>query len=194
MRGAHADGAAVAAVEALGALADDQEVDRSAVGDVVAEGGDDAGVELRGAEVDVVVEQEAQAEEEAALEKAAGNRGRAGGRAHRTEDDRVGLLELVDDRIGEDLAGAQPALGAQVVVDELEGVLADGGVEHLEALGHDLGADPVTRDDGDGQLLLCGSHRGSLVSGGLALGGVLTAGPGWWGLGAVEGGATWACS
>ena len=58
-------------------------------------------------------------------------------------------------RVGQHLAGALPALGAEVVVDEVEGVVADDGGEDLESLGDHLGADAVAGDDGDDGLAGC---------------------------------------
>ena len=73
------------------------------------------------------------------------------------EQDRVDPLELGQDAVRQHLAGPQPALGAQVVVDEGEGLLAGGGLEHLEGFRGDLGADAVAADDGEGGGL-CFSH------------------------------------
>ncbi len=152
--------AAVAAVEPLGALADHDEVDRPAAGHRVGQRGRHARVQLGRAQVDVVVEGEAQLQQQAALEQAAGDRRGAGGGADRAEDDRLGWrASSLQHRIGQHLAGALPALGAEVVVDEVEGVVADDGGEDLQALGDDLRADAVAGDDGDDGLAdLCCAH------------------------------------
>ena len=88
----------------------------------------------------MVVELEAQLEQQAALEDAAGHAGVADG----AEQDRVVLAELVEHRVGQQLAGAVPARRTQVV----RGGLDVGGdrAQDLEALRHHLGTDAVSRD------------------------------------------------
>ena len=55
--------------------------------------------------------------------------------------------QLVEDGVGQDLAGAQVPRSTQVVVD---GVEVDAGRPHrLEGLGDDVGTDPVPTDDTD---------------------------------------------
>ena len=59
--------------------------------------------------------------------------------------------QLLEDGVGQRLAGGVPAAGAEVVLGRVElgpGAARD-GVEDLEALGDDLGADPVAADDGE---------------------------------------------
>ncbi len=58
--------------------------------------------------------------------------------------------ELVERTLGQRLAGAQEALGAEVVGHELElDVLrGDRGLERLDRLARHVDADPVSRDDG----------------------------------------------
>ena len=127
--------AAGAGVEALGALADHHEVDLAGLDVGQRAGG--AGPQPGRAQVDVLVEVEAQLQQQAALEHAR----RHGRVADRAEQDRVVPGQLVEHRVGQHLAGAEVAGGAQVVL----GGLAAGqdGVEDLEALRHHLGADAV---------------------------------------------------
>jgi hypothetical protein len=136
VRGVAAQHPAGARVGPLGALPDAEHVDVTGLGERAA----DAVVEPRRPQVHVVVELEAQLEQQPALEDAAGH----GGVADRAEQDRVVPAELVEHRVGQQLAGALPAGGPQVVRGGLHvrGDLA----EHLEALGHHLRADAVSRD------------------------------------------------
>ena len=85
----------------------------------------------------MVVELEAQAQQQAALEDAAGHRRVA----DRAEQDRVVLAQLGEHRLRQQLAGGVPARRAEVVL----GGLHRGGdlVEHLERLADDLGTDAV---------------------------------------------------
>ena len=108
VRCSHAHGAAVAAVEALGALAHDDEVDVAGVG----QGAGHAFVVLGGAQVHVVVEGEAQLEEEAAFEDAGGD----GGVADRAEEDDVVAFDGLEVLVGEGVAGGVPARRPQVEV------------------------------------------------------------------------------
>ena len=131
--------AAVAGVRALGALADDDEVDVGAAG----QRGRGVREELRRTQVDVVVEGEAELQQQPALQHA----GRHGRVADRAEQDGVVALEGFELRVGKGLTGAVPALGAEVVLLGLQlHVLREDGGEDLEALGHDLLADAVTGD------------------------------------------------
>ena len=122
----------------------------------------DAREELGRAQVDVVVEGEAQRQQHAPLEHAARHARVADG----AEQDRVVAAQLLEDGVGQRLAGGVPAAGTEVVLGrrELRTAVAGDGVEDLEALGDDLGADAVTADDGDGvgvlDLRLC--HGASL--------------------------------
>jgi hypothetical protein len=91
----------------------------------------------------VVVEGEAQLEQETALQ----DTGRHRRVADRAQQDRVVRLELLQVRGGEGLAGRVVALGAEVVLLGLQfDVLGEDGGEDLQALGHDLLADTVTGD------------------------------------------------
>ena len=71
-----------------------------------------AGVEPGRAQVDVVVELEAQPQQQPALEDAR----RHARVADRAEQDRVVLAQLVEHRVRQQLAGALPARGTEVVV------------------------------------------------------------------------------
>ena len=75
-----------------------------------------ARVELGRAQVDVVVEREAQPQQQPALEDAAGHARVADG----AEQDRVVAAQLVEHRVGQGLAGRVPAPGAEVVLGGLE--------------------------------------------------------------------------
>ena len=96
-----------------------------------------------GRRLHVEVELEAQAEEEAPLEDARRHLRGADG----PQEDGVDVAQLVEDGVGQDLARAQVAVAAEVVVD---GVEVDAGRPHDgQGLGHDLRTDPVTTDDSD---------------------------------------------
>ncbi len=137
--GAGAQRAAVADVRALGALADDDEVDARLAG----QRGLHAGEELARAEVDVVVEGEAQLEQQPALQ----DTGRDARVADGAEQDRVVGLELLQHTVREGLPGAVVAAGAEVVLGRLHlDVRGEGGAEDLEAFGHHFLADAVTGD------------------------------------------------
>ncbi len=62
---------------------------------------------------------------------------------------RPGLLQLVQDRVGQHLPVREVPLRTQVVVRGREGRFGQDSVEHLEGLGGHLPADPVARDDGE---------------------------------------------
>src|SRR5690606_33467210 len=143
VRGADPDRAAVADVGALGALAHDDEVDLARLG----ERGRDAREELRGAQVDVVVELEAQAQQEAALEDTARDVRVADG----AEQDRVVLADRREVLVGEGLARAVPACGAEVELGrrDLEVGAREGCVEDGEPLLDHFGSDAVAAHDGE---------------------------------------------
>ncbi len=141
---------AVADVGALGALADDDEVDVPRL----AQRRGHARVEPGRPQVHVVVELEPQPQEQPPLQHPA----RDAGVADRPEQDRVVLADLGERGVGEGLAGGVPALGAEVVVGGLDGGDAvDRGAQDLEALGDDLGPDAVTGDDGEADRLRHGT-------------------------------------
>ena len=101
MGGALAQRATLADVRALGVLADDDERVRP----IVPGGGAD-----ERPLVDVQVELEAHLEQQAALDHAR----RHVGRADRAEQDRIEPAQLVERRVGEDLAVAQVAGAAEI--------------------------------------------------------------------------------
>ena len=147
VRGADAERAAVAGVGALGALAHDDEVDLARVrpsGEATP--GEDPGR----AQVDVVVELEAQPQQQAALEDAGRQVRVAGLAADRAEQDRVVLADLGEHGVGQHLAGREVALGAEVVAGLLELHAGRGRrLEDLERLGGHLRTDAVAGDDGE---------------------------------------------
>ena len=153
VRGAGHDVAAAAGVGAAGVFADDDVVD--VLGALVPERRLDAGVELHGAEVDVLVEGEAQLEQEALLEDAGLDAGVADG----AEEEGVVLLEGGDLGVVDDLAGLEVAFAAEVVVLELEAesVELGGRLEDLDAFANHFGAGAVAADDADVVLLHAGA-------------------------------------
>ena len=108
--------AAVAGVGALGALADHHEVDLAGVGQRGRGAREDPGRP----QVDVVVELEAELEQQAALEDARRQVRVVGLAADRSEQDGVVLADLAEHGVGQHLAGREVALGAEVVAGLLE--------------------------------------------------------------------------
>jgi hypothetical protein len=89
----------------------------------------------------VVVEGEAELQQEAALQDA----GRHARVADRAEQDGVVLLQGVEVGVGEGLTGGVVTLGAEVVLLGLQlHILRKDGGEDLQAFGHDFLADAVT--------------------------------------------------
>ena len=90
----------------------------------------------------MVVELEPHAQQQPALEHAAGHRRIADG----AQQDCVVGAQFVDQAVGHDLTRGVVAAGADVV----GGLLHPGGddVEHLERFVDDLGSDAVAGDDG----------------------------------------------
>ena len=133
-------GAAVAAVESLGALANDDEVDVAGIG----QGAGHPLVVLRRAQVHVVVEREAQLEEQPSLEDAGGD----GGVSDRSQEDGVVALDGLKIVVRECVAGGMPAPRPQIEVGRGvgDGAVGQNSVEDLQALGYDLLADPVPGD------------------------------------------------
>ena len=134
VRRALAQHAALADVRALGVLADDDEVVRLGV---PGSGADERPL------VDVQVELEAHLQQQAALD----HPGRHLGRADRAEQDRVEAAQLVERRVGQDLAVAQVARAAEVEVGRVD--VDAGGAHHLHRLGRHLGPDAVAADHCD---------------------------------------------
>ena len=155
---AGAQRAAVADVGALGALAHDDEVDAVRRHPLDGQRALDTRVEPGRAQVDVVLHGEAERQQDAALEHAA----RHARVADRAEQDGVVPLQLVEHRVGQRLAGGVPATGTQVVLGggDLRAGLPDDRLEHLQALGDDLGADAVAADDGEVEGLRRGLGHG----------------------------------
>ena len=140
-----------AAVEVFGVFADDDEVDVLRV--LALDGALDAGEQLHGAEVDVLVEAEAEVEQQLAFEDAGLHVGVADG----AEEDAVELAELVEAVGGEGFAGLEVAVAAPVEVGELEleAVLLGDCLEDFDAFGRYFRAGAVAADDCD---LLCFTH------------------------------------
>ena len=143
--GAGAQRAAVAHVGALGAFADDDEVDLAGVRERAA----DAGVQAGGPQVDEVVQAEAQLQQELALDDAGGDPGVAGGRADGAEQDGVAGAEVGEGGRGQGLPRREPVLRTQLVVGLLEHdpFCGRGLFKDLQGFGGDLRADAVARDD-----------------------------------------------
>ncbi len=138
--GTGAQRAAVADVRALGALADDHEVDLRLAGQRRLHTRE----EPARPEVDVVVEGEPQLQQQPPLQHS----GRHARVADGAEQDRVVGLELGEHALREGLTGAVVTPGAEVELGALQ--LHIGGkcrLQHLEALGHHFLADTVTGDD-----------------------------------------------
>src|SRR5690554_4399553 len=144
---ADADRTAVADVRALGTFTHDDDGEIARLG----ERAFDAREELRGAKVDVVVELEAQAEQEPALEHSAWDVRVADG----AEQDRVVLTDRSEIAIGERLTRLVPAGGAEVEVGRCDREIgaAQGRLEHSETLSDHFGPDAVTGDDGETHVL-----------------------------------------
>lgn len=107
-----------------------------------------------------MVEEEAELEQEAALEDA----GRDRGVTDRAEQDGVVLLERLDIGVGEGLTGRVVAPGAEVVFLGLQlHILREDGAEDLEPLGHDLLADAVTGDHCEIEDARASRHTGTLL-------------------------------
>jgi hypothetical protein len=88
----------------------------------------------------VVVELEAQPQQQPPLEDPRRHAGVTDG----AEQDRVVLAQLLDHRVGQQLARALPPHRTQVVVGALD--VGSHLAEDLQALGHHLGTDAVPRD------------------------------------------------
>ena len=103
--------------------------------------------------VDVEVEGEAQLEQQPALD----DPGRYLRRADGAEQDGVEAAQLLERRVGEDLAVAEVALPAEVELDGVE--LGARGLEDAQRLGGHLGTDPVAADHGDAVWAVTGCVR-----------------------------------
>src|SRR6478672_10180399 len=151
VRGSHTDRATVAGVGAFGPLADHHEVDLAGLTrNFWAERRGDAREDAGRAQVHVVVELEAQPQQQPALEDPGREVRVAGLATHRAEQDRVVPANLVEDRVREHLAGREVPLRAEVVAGRLELHPGRGRyLEHLERLGRDLLPDAVAGNDGE---------------------------------------------
>ena len=124
-------------VRTFGAFAHDDEIDVGLPG----ERGGGAREETYGTQVHVVIEGEAQLQQQPALEDPARN----AGITDRTEQDRVGLAELGQHAVGQRLTGPVPARSPQVVLDGLQ-LLARAikhPTQHEKALSNYFRADAV---------------------------------------------------
>jgi len=145
VRRAFLEDAAETAVEVFGVLADDDEVD--VFGLLAGERRFDAGIQANRAKVNVLIEREAEGEEQAALHDA--------GRYVRVADgakvDGVELFEGGDAVGGERFAGAEVAFAAPVerFVLEAEAELLRGGVEDFASFGDDFGPGAVAGEKRD---------------------------------------------
>ena len=137
--GALEHAAADGGVLAFRVLADDEEVDlgRGAAG----EGGGNAGHELAGADVDVLVEGAADGDEQAPQGHVVGD----GGPADGAEEDGVVPAELVEAVRRHHAAGLRVGFAGPVVGGDVQGEAepARGGAEHAQAFGNDFLADAV---------------------------------------------------
>ncbi len=151
VRSAAADGSAGAAVQALGALTHDDEVDVARVG----ERGGDALVQLGRTQVDVLVEVETELQQQAAFQDACLDARIADG----AQQNRVGLLDALLFLFRKNRAIAQIPFGAEVEVLVIE--FGDAFGRLLQSLlgpwSHFL-ANAIARNDGDGVLLCRFTH------------------------------------
>ncbi len=132
-------------IEVFVVLADDDHVD--VVGLFALDRAFDAGEELNGAEVDILVKVEAEPQEDSFLEHTGGH-ARV---ADRAEQDRVAGSQAVDLGVGQDLAGPKVAFTAKVERSRLERdvvVPGDRG-QDLEGFRRDFGTNTIPRDDAE---------------------------------------------
>ena len=143
LRRTHPDRAAVADVRPFRPFADDDEVNDTGIG----QRSGDPEIDPGRSQVDVVIELEAKSEQEPAL-KGSGGHGRI---AHCSQQDRVMSADRGKLSVGQDFASRVPALRAEVELCLVKADIVSGGdkIEHLERLGSDLGANAVTRDNGE---------------------------------------------
>ncbi len=134
-----------AAVDVLGVFTDDDEVDM--LGALALEGALDAGVELHGAQVDVLVELEAKAQQDALLEDAGGHARVADG----AKENGIVLLQLFGRGGREHFAGRQVAIAAVIIVVEiqLEIECLGSGLEDLDCFASHFGTSAVATDYGE---------------------------------------------
>jgi hypothetical protein len=132
-------------VEVLIIFTDDHHVDL--IGALVTERSADAGIELDGAEIDIETQLKTEAEEQALFEDA----GRDAGITDCAEEDGIGLAEVGEHAIGEDLASFQVEGRPEGERRGLNRDLVRGGDvgKDGESILDNLGAHTVTRDDRD---------------------------------------------
>ena len=145
--GAGEHAAADRGILALGVLAHDEEVDvaRLAAGERAGH----ARHQPHRAQVDVLVELAAELDQRAPQRDVVGNLLRP---ADRAEEDRVVLADLLLPVLRHHalvLLVVVPAGEIEPVLPQLEAEALGGRLEHAHALGHDLLADAVARNDGD---------------------------------------------
>ena len=155
VRGATADGAAGAAVQAFGAFTHDDEVDVARIG----ERRSDALVQLGRTQVHILVQVEAELEQQAAFQ----NAGLDARVAYGAQQDGVGLLDALLFLFRKDRAVTQIAFGTEVEMLVLE--FGDAFGRLLQSLlgprSHFL-ANAIARNDGDGVLLCRITHSSRL--------------------------------
>ena len=158
--GALANHAAVADVGAFGTFTHNDEVNVAGVG----KRGNCAGVQAGGAQVDVVVEGEAQLQEHFAFDEAGGNLAAARVGTDSAKEDRVVLLEGFHGGLGQGLTGFEPVLGAELVLGGVDGDVFElaGAGEDALGFGNDFGADAVAGDDGEVDAT-CFSHASTVI-------------------------------
>ena len=103
-----------------------------------------------------MVELEAQAQQQSALQHAGGH-ARV---ADRTEQDGVLTADLLEHRVRQGLPRRVPAARAEVVLDRVERdvVLVGDGAQDGQGLRGDFGSDAVARDDGEAVAAGHGRH------------------------------------
>ena len=111
----------------------------------------DAGEEAGRAQVDVVVEREAQLQQQPALDVRVREARVARNAPDGPEQDRVVLGDRGEVVIGEHVTGLEEACGAERELRLLEDEVAAGRdrIEHLDGLGDDLRSDSIPGDDGE---------------------------------------------
>ena len=148
-----------AAVQVFGVLADDDEVD--VVGALAGQRRFHAGEQLHRPEVDVLIEAEAQFQEQALFQDARGHVGMADG----AQQDGAVAAQLVQRGGRQDFAGLQVAVAAEVEVVQF---VADAfqlghGLEDLHAFGRHFRPGAVAADHGNLEDVVAG-HDGAPVS------------------------------
>jgi hypothetical protein len=108
-----------------------------------------AGEELGRAQVDEVVQAEAQLKQHLAFNDAGGNAGVPRGRTDGAEQNGVVAPQFVQRVLRQGLPRGQPVLGTELVLRQFKGGVFVGGrrLENLDAFGHHLRTDSVSGDD-----------------------------------------------